>query len=453
MSDAKEGYMDLGRAVSAVGAGNRSASFELFSRDIDPTWIEQALQATGTATARRRKLPAEYVMWIVIGMALMRDRSIQEVVRHLNLVLPDKKAPRTRGIVTGSAVVQARDRVGARPMEALFEQTAESWASASAEQNRWRGLAVYGVDGSTLRVPDTPENEEAFGRPATGRGQSGYPQLRLVALLVLRSHLLSGLVLGSCREGELTLAEPLLDKVPDSSLVVVDRAYLSTHHLNRIQTLGTGRHWLTRAKAKLTMTPVKRLGPNDQLVDIPTNSHARGKHPELPRSLRVRAVRYRRRGFREQTLLTSLLDTDAYPAAEIIGLYHERWELEMAFDEIKNHTLEREEALRSREPQRVHQEVWGLAIGYNLVRLEMERVANDTGFEPRQLSYRHSLMLIRNFWIGAWLGSPGVLHKRLDGLQDDLLLLLLPARRPERSYPRAVKIKMSNYALKRPPRP
>ena len=105
MSEAKEGYMDLGRAVSAVGAGDRAASFELFSRDIDPKWIEQALQATGSATARRRKLPAEYVVWIVIGMALMRDRCIQEVVRHLNLVLPDAKAPRNRAIVTGSAIV------------------------------------------------------------------------------------------------------------------------------------------------------------------------------------------------------------------------------------------------------------------------------------------------------------------------------------------------------------
>jgi len=443
--------MDLGRAIAAVGAGDRAASFELFSRHIDLEFVHEVLKATGSATVRRRKLPAEYVVWIVIGMALMRDRSIQEVVRHLDLVLPDAKAPRHRGLVTGGAVVQARDRLGAGPMEELFSRTAQHWSSASAQTNRWRGLTVYGVDGSTLRVPDTDENEEAFGRPASGRGKAAYPQLRIVALLVLRSHLVATVALGGCGESELTMAEPLLDALPDSSLAILDRAYLSYYHLHRIQSQGTGRHWLTRTKTTGTAKTVRRLGPGDHLVELTATPEARRKHPALPRTLLVRAVRYRRPGFRARVLLTSLLDATEYPAAEIVEMYHERWELETAFDEIKTHTLEREEALRSREPERVRQEVWGLAIGYNLVRLEMARVADDTGIAPRQLSYRHSLMLIRNFWIGAWLASPGVLRKRLDALQDELALLVLPARRA-RSYPRAVKIKMSGYPLKRKPR-
>lgn len=335
-------------------------------------------------------------------------------------------------------------------MEELFTKTAQHWSSASAEKNRWRGLTVYGVDGSTLRIPDTEENEEVFGRPASGRGEAAYPQLRIVTLLVLRSHLVAKVALGSCGESELKLAEPLLDALPDSSLAILDRAYLSFYHLHRIQSQGTGRHWLTRMKAQMTVKVVQRLGPGDNLVELTATPAARRNHPDLPETLLVRAVHYRRPGFRPQTLLTSLLDANEYPAAEIAELYHERWELETAFDEIKTHTLEREEALRSREPERVRQEVWGLAIGYNLVRLEMEHVADQTGIPPRQLSYRHSLMLIRNFWIGAWLASPGVLRKRLDALQDDLVLLVLPERRA-RSYPRAVKIKMSGYPLKRRP--
>jgi hypothetical protein len=443
--------MNLGRAISAVGAGERSASFELFARDIDRAWIERALQATGSATVRMRKLPAHFVVWIVIAMALLRDRSIQEVVRHLDLVLPEAKTPKVRGLVSGSAVVQARDRLGAEPMAELFAQTAQHWCATSADQHRWRGLAVYGVDGSTLRVPDTKENEEAFGRPASGRGTAAYPQMRIVALVVLRSHLIANLALGACRESELTLAEPLLDALPDSSLAVVDRAYLSFYHLHRIQSQGTGRHWLTRLKKHVKIKTIRRLGPNDHLVELTATPQARQKHPELPKTLLARAVGYQRRGVAPQTLLTSLLDPVAYPAAEIVEMYHERWELETAFDEIKTHTLDREEALRSRAPARVRQEVWGLAIGYNLVRWEMERVANDTGIAPTQLSFRHSLMLIRNFWVTAWLASPGVLRKRLDSLQDDLVLLVLPQRR-DRSYPRAVKIKMSGYPLKRKPR-
>jgi hypothetical protein len=122
----KEPNMDLGRAIPAVGVGERAESFQLFSKHIDRDWIARALQATGTATVRRRKLPAEYVVWIVVGMGLLRDRSIREVVRHLDLVLPDAKTPQDRGTATGSAVVQARNRLGAEPLAALFEQTASA---------------------------------------------------------------------------------------------------------------------------------------------------------------------------------------------------------------------------------------------------------------------------------------------------------------------------------------
>jgi len=442
--------MDLGRALAAVGTGERPASFEVFADSLEPQWIEAALAATGTATVRRRKLPAEQVVWIVIGMALFRDRSIQEVVHHLDLGLPGRAPTGRRAVATSSAVVQARDRLGVAPLATLFEQTASSWAGTSADAHRWRGLAVYGVDGSTLRVPDTPENEAAFGRPGTSRGgAAGYPQLRLVALMVLRSHLLAGLSLGPYSVGESSLAEPLWEKLPDHSLTILDRGFLCYALLHGIATSGTERHWLIRTKSNLQSRTVKRLGPNDALVEILVSRQTRRAHPELPDPFLVRAVRYQRKGFRPQTLLTSLLDPVAYPAAEIAQLYHERWELELGFDEIKTHTLEREEALRSRAPERVRQEVWGLAIAYNLVRLEMQHVAERVRLTPTRISFRHTLLLLRNFWqLTAWVASPGNLPRRLDDLHQEVALLILPPRRPRR-YPRAVKIKMSNYPRSR----
>jgi hypothetical protein len=441
--------MDLGHALEVVGTGERSASFEVFADSLDPDWIEAALAATGSATVRRRKLPAEQVVWIVIGMALFRDRSIQEVVHHLELALPGRAPTARRASATSSAVVQARNRLGVAPLATLFEQTAARWAGASAEAHRWRGLAIYGVDGSALRVPDTPENEAAFGRPGSGRGPAGYPQLRLVALMVLRSHLLAGLSLGAWSAGELTLAEPLWEKLPDRSLTILDRGFLSYALLHRLATSGTERHWLIRTKSNLQWRTLKRLGPNDELVEILVSRQTRRTHPELPDPLQVRAVRYQRPGFRPQTLLTSLLDPAAYPAAEIAELYHERWELELGFDEIKTHTLEREEALRSRAPERVRQEVWGLAIAYNLLRLHMQHVAQRERVAPSRISFRHTLLLVRNFWqLTAWLTSPGNLPRRLEGLHQELALLILPPRRPRR-YPRAIKIKMSSYPRSR----
>ena len=136
--------MDAARALEAVGSGERGASFEIFARSLDPQWIEAALAATGSASVRRRKLPAEQVVWIVIGMGLFRDRSIQEVVHHLDLVLPGRAPGARRPAATSSGVVQARDRLGAAPLKALFEQTAARWAGASADAHRWRGLSLYG---------------------------------------------------------------------------------------------------------------------------------------------------------------------------------------------------------------------------------------------------------------------------------------------------------------------
>lgn len=441
--------MNLGWRLEAVGDYARSESFDVFRQHLEPAWIEDALKITGTLSVRRRKLPAESMVWTVIGMGLLRDRSIQEVVRHLGLVLPADDKLEDIQTVSGSAIMQARDRLGEEPLVVLFTRIANRWVDRSADQHRWRGLRVYGIDGSTLRIPDTQENEAAFGRPKSGRGRSGYPQVRLVALMVLRSHELASLAFGRFADSEVTLADPLCSELPDNSLTLIDRGFISYAVFHRIRSGGTERHWLTRAKKNLKWSNLKRLGPGDYLVDIPINKSLRRKHPDLPPTLQARAIRYHRRGFRPQILLTSLLDPTSYPAAEITDLYHERWELELGFDEVKTHTLEREEALRSRTPERLRQEIWGLAIGYNLVRLEMERVAEKLQLPPTRISFRHSLMLVRTFLlVTAWASNPANLPRRLEDLHKEVALLVLPERR-DRSYPRAVKIKMSNYALNR----
>lgn len=429
------------------------ASFSVFAQSLDQAWVEQALKATGTASMRRRKLPAEYVVWLVIGMAMLRDRSIAEVVRHLDLVMPSPTGERQH--VSPGAVVQARERLGAEPLAWLFHSTAAHWAGASAQEHRWRGLAVLGVDGSTLRVPDSLENDAHFGRAGTSRGEAAaaYPQLRLVTLMVLRSHLLLDVAFGPYSNGELSLARQLRPQLPERSLLIMDRGLATYEIFQTLSDPAHQRYWLTRAKQGKhipTLHPIQELAPGDALVQLHPSRVSRKLNPALPESLTVRAIHYQRKGFRAQTLLTSLLDPLAFPAAEIIALYHERWELELAYDEIKTHTLEREEAsLRCKSPERIAQELWGLAVAYNLVRLTMAEVARRARVLPTQISYRHTLHFVRAFWISAWLASPGVLPKRLQSLYEELPLLLLPPRRP-RSYPRAVKIKMSNYPRKRP---
>ena len=426
--------------------------FTTFCEHLDQAWIGEALLGTDTVTLRRRRLPAEQMVWLVIGMALMRDRPITDVVRQLDLALPQGKSRS----VAPSSVAQARARLGAEPMEWLFGRSAEAWAHASADRRRFRGLALYGVDGSTLRIPDSEKNRAHFGGHSAGgdRGESGYPIVKLAALMALRSHLLARVSFGPCRTDERVYAATLWSSVPDNSLVLMDRNFLQANVLVPLMSAGNNRHWLTRTKSTTKYRVLEQLGPGDCLVEMTVTSAARKKDPSLPRSFVARAIQYERRGFRPQMLLTSLIDAKALPADELRVLYHERWELELGYDELKTEMLQREEAIRSKSPEAVRQELFGIFIAYNLVRLEMERIADETGVEPIRISFVAALRLIVEEWGWATItGSPGAIPRHLADLRDKIRRFVLPPRRSERAYPRAVKIKMSSYARKRPSSP
>ena len=420
-----------------------------FVASLDPEWIDEALAATGTASIRRRRLPAEQVVWLVIGMCIFRDQSMRELVATLDLALPGSRGIR----VAPSSIVQARERLGDEPLRWLFERTASTWAHASARAHAWRGLAVYGADGTTVRVPDSVENRTHFGGQDTRwDSTSGYPLVRLVTLMALRSHVLAGARFGAYATSERTLAEGLWPLLPEDSLAIVDRGFFSARTLIGIERAGTGRHWLTRARSDVVSTRIKRFAAGDELIELKVSRAARQKDPSLPLTWRMRAIRYKRRGFKPQLLLTSLVDPRRYPAAEIVALYHERWEIELGYNEVKRVMLAREETTRSKSPRGVAQELWGLAIAYNLVRYEAERVAAEAGVPPIRISFVAALTFIENALRTWGTESAGRLPERLRHLRDDLSHFILPERR-ERTYPRAVKIKMSNYGRKRPASP
>ena len=276
--------MGVGEAIVALGAGERPPSFEQFSAAIDPEWIADALAATDTASVRRRKLPAEHVVWLVIGMGLFRDRSIAQVVHHLDLVVPTPTGARQR--VTNAAIVQARDQLGAAPLATLFTQTAQAWALPVAAADRWHGLAVYGLDGTTLRVADTPENVAYFGRPPSRHGEgAGYPQLRLVTLLTLRAHLLAAAAFGPYRTSEVALATQVWATLPEHAVVILDRGFCSYALFHTRATPNRDRHWIVRARSgptALTQAVVQRFGPGDALVELRPSPATCAKHPDLP---------------------------------------------------------------------------------------------------------------------------------------------------------------------------
>jgi hypothetical protein len=437
--------MHLENALRAVSAFTSPEQFEDVRKHIDPAWVAMALEATGTATVRRRRLPAEQVVWLVIGMALFRKYPIHDLVGRLSLVLPGPKTA-----IAPSSVVEARQELGADPLERIFEMSAEKWGHASAREHAWRGLAVYGVDGSTLRVADSPENRAHFGGASGDRGDSGYPLLRVACLMALRSHIMTAAAFGPYSDSEIVLSAGLWRAVPDDSLVVVDRGFLAAGILIPLARDGHNRHWLTRAKSTTTWKVVESLSKNEDLVELTVSPQAKGYDPSLPKTYLARAIRYQVQGFQPQTLLTSMLDSERFPANEVVGLYHERWELEIGFDEIKTEMLDRMESIRSRSVAGVEQETWGILLAYNLVRLEMARTAAELGVEPTRISFVTALRIVCDTWSWCAVASPGALPARLKNMRDIFTRLVLPERRRSRRYPRAVKIKMSKFPRKRP---
>ncbi|HTL32062.1 MAG TPA: IS4 family transposase [Kofleriaceae bacterium] len=434
----------------AITASCTPDAFPNLVRHLDPALIEEALHSTGTATVRRRRLPADRVVWLVLGMAVLRDWPVAEVARQLELALPGDDGSRT---VAPSALVQARSKLGPEPLEWLFLRTGTEWAFASADEYRWRGLSLFAVDGTTQRVADSPENRRHFEghKNGGGRGMAGYPSVRVVALMALRSHLLAAACFGPYGAGEQRYATALWDTVPDHSLVLLDRGFLQADVLIPLMTKGTERHWLTRAKSTSAFRVLERLGAGDELVEFDVSRHSHSKNPSLPSTFRARAVRYQRKGYRPQLLLTSLFDAKRYPAAELRVLYHERWEIELGIGEIKTDMLERMETIRSKSPAAVEQELWGILLAYNLVRLEMSRIAEELGVEPTRISFVASLRYFVEQWLWAsTTATPGAIPKRLATMRDRVRLFVIPPRRPERAFPRAVKLKMSNYERKRP---
>ena len=427
--------MPLSAALLATASIPRPESFDAFCRTIPEEWVSAALEATGTATFRRRRLPAEQVVWLVLGIGLFRNRPIEEVVDSLDLALPG------RGVVAKSAVPSARKRLGDAPMQWLFEHCADRWTQEVAPKHLWRGLSLFGIDGTSFRTPDSEDNRTEFGGWVAGGGDSVTPIVRVVALMALRSHLLLRVRLGPyAKSSEHGHAHELLSAIPDHSLTILDALYMSAGVLHAIERGGVEKHWMTIAKSNTKMRVIERFGRNDELVEMDVSAEARAQDPSLPKQWRARAITYQRPGFEPRTIMTSLRDPKLYPGDELRELYHERWEIELGYDELKTELMDSEPTLRSKTPMGVRQEVWGTLLAYNLVRLEMNRIARKIDVPPTRISFAASLALIRSeFEWSAITRSPGAIPKHLKTLEERIKRFLLPERRSQRSYPRVVR--------------
>lgn len=395
---------------------------------IDPAWIEQALLATGKASIRRRKLPAEHAVWLVIGLALFRQMPLWQVVQEMALTLDGKDLP------APSASVQARQRLGAEPLEHLFALLTQAWGRAHPVHEKT--LRVLAVDGVVWSAPDSVSNRQVLGSGQTQYGPQPWPMVRAVCLLDTDSHELLDAKLGDYSRGELTLAAGL--RGLDHSITLFDRAYFSSAFLLDWQHGGTERHWLMRARDNLRYEVVQTLGEDDWLIRMPVSPQARKLRPDLPSHWQVRLIQTQVDS-KPRRLITSMLDTQRFEAPELAQLYRQRWEIELGFREIKQSLQQGHSVLRSRQPELVMQEVWGVLIAHTLLRRCMRLMAQHVQVEPVRMSFHTARHAIVGVLRSVHLARAGAIPQHLQWLMQEAGHFVLPPRRQGRSFAREVK--------------
>lgn len=357
--------------------------------------IRTALAETGRRSVRERELPAQVVMYYVIAQALFMPVSQREVLRCLLEGVRWLFGPKVAIKVTGkSGISQARSRLGWEPVKQLHDAVVAPIAVKQTRGAWYRNWRLVSLDGSTLDVADTEENRTVFGRPGASRGHSAYPQIRLVSLVENGTHILFGTAMGGYATGEISLAKAALKRLQPGMLCLADRNFLGYELWQ--QARATGAELLWRGKRHLRLERETELVDGSYLSRIyPSERDWRKK----TNGIEVRVIEYTLEGVPEAEpsyrLVTTILDHQAAPAAELAALYHERWEIETAWDELKTHLRGAQMVLRSKTPELVKQEFYGFMMAHFAVRGLMHEAALKADEDPDQLSFLHAVRVIR----------------------------------------------------------
>jgi hypothetical protein len=380
-------------------------SVGVLTRVFPPGLVDEVIAEQGRTEQRNRSLPARVMAYFAIGMAMHSEGSYEDVLSQLadglawssgwseHYTLPSK-----------SAIFQARQRLGAEPMKALFERVAVPLGKPAAGRapgtpGTWlAGRRMVAIDGLCLDVADTVDNDAFFGRPGVNKGeQSAFPQARVVALAECGTHAIFAAQVGKYSDSEGTLAQGLLAKLGPGMLLLADRGFFAYALWRRAIASGADLLWRVRTD---------RGGPTPiHLQDLPDGSwlgHLQQTHSAAARAaepMLIRVIDYTiddgRANPETYRVFTTLLDPDEVPAADLAAAYYQRWEVESTFDELKTHQRGPRLVLRSKSPDLVQQEIWGHLCCHYAIRTLMADAAHHSGHDPDRMSFVAALRISR----------------------------------------------------------
>lgn len=423
-------------------------------------WLRSEIAAVLTETKRwnkrLRRLPADLVLTLVLLMGAARSLSVPLLLMLVgdHLRRSDPSIP-LKDWVTEEAFYHARKRLGVEPAMALFERTA-----AGVKPSRsFLGLRPWGLDGTTLTVPDTESNVEAFGRPGTSEGQAAFPLLSLISLIDTTTRRIRDVVLGRYKACERDACVYLTRHLGKDDVLFVDAGVTASWLLKYFKDANV--HYVARASENCYPTILRELGPGDYLVEVDVwetiprpEGDTRRRKRHISGRIRLRMIEYKVPGHDRVRLFTDLEDPLAYPALDIVTGYHLRWECELGFDEIKTHQLAPARgtvptSLRSKTPEGVLQEAFGMLTVYNIVRSLMTTAAKLNDIDPLQISFIQSVHALRLTIPRLISAGPGDRASIIADLVQDLSSCRNPRSRRPRQCPRAVKKRGTHFPAKR----
>lgn len=388
----------MARTVAELPAGSRITDFislGVISKTFPAEQIRQIISDAGKASQRQRELPAHVVLYYVIALALYMRSSYREVLRCLLEGIQWLKGPGETLRVTGkSGISQARSRLGFEAVKCVHDEIVKPIATDKTRGAWYRTWRLVSIDGTALDVADTQNNRAYFQKPGSSRGDAAFPQLRIVSLVENGTHVLFGSQVGGCRTGESTLADTVVESLAQGFLCLADRNFFGFSLWKKAGLTGADLLW--RVKKNVVLPPEQRLEDGSYLSRVYPNAYRRQKGTG---GLVVRVVEYHLEGIEDAEeiyrLITTILDPDKAPAQELAALYHERWEIETAFDELKTHLRGARIVLRSKTPELVLQECYGLLMAHFAVRGLMHEAALYDDIDPDRLSFIHAVRVVK----------------------------------------------------------
>lgn len=388
----------MARTLAELPKGSRITdyiSLGVISKIFPLDKVNKVLQKKGKASKRQRNLPAHVMVYYVIAQALYMQSSYREVLRCLLEGLAWLQGPGVKVHIAGkSGISQARTRLGYEPLLALHDEVVKPIAGKKTRGAWYRRWSLVSIDGSSMDVADTRENVAAFGRPGASRGKSAFPQIRFVSFVENGTHVLFGTRMADYHTGEITLAKRIIANLKAGMLCLADRNFYGFELWEKARLTDADLLW--RVKKNIRLPCLRRFKDSSYLSKVYPSEKDQRKDAN---GVTVRVIEYTLEGVSGAEpiyrLITTILKAKQAPAFELAALYHERWEIETAFDELKTHLRGSRIVLRSKTPNLVKQEFYGFLMAHFAIRRLMHEAALKENIDPDKLSFIHAVRVIR----------------------------------------------------------